>query len=714
MSYPVTVATCALNQWALDFDGNYDRICQSIIESKRRGATLRVGSELEIPGYGCYDHFLENDTALHSWQVLVKLLSNKDLHDILIDTGMPVIHKNNRYNCRVFILNGKVIFIRPKLYMANDGNYRELRWFRPWEKRLQVEKFILPKIVQDITNQTTVMFGDALIDTADTCIGVELCEELFTPESPHIAMSLDGAEIILNSSGSHHELRKLSRRIELIREATLKSGGVYLYANQQGCDGDRLYYDGSAMVLCNGDVLAIGKQFSVKDVDVVVATVDLDDVRVFRTSKSSRGIQASNSSSYPRIETPFSLGNPKLQNSLPLICPTPPKAQLGLHTPEQEINLGPACWLWDYLRRSGTGGFFLPLSGGIDSCATAMIVYSMCNLVVEATQSGDEQVISDVRRVTETPESENYIPSDPRELANRIFHTCYLGTSNSGTETRERAKALAEAIGSYHTDLNMDTVVESILSLFKLVTGKQPKYQVYGGSATENLALQNIQARLRMLLSYLFASLLSWVRGRSKSLLVLGSANVDECLRGYLTKYDCSSADINPIGGISKTDLRSYIQYSSKHFSFLCLEDFLNATPTAELVPTTEGYVQSDEIEMGMTYSELSAFGRLRKVGMCGPYYMFRKLACKWGGYYTPAEIAQKVKRFFFYYSINRHKMTTITPAYHAESYSPDDNRFDLRPFLYNAKWTMQFREIDEAVKNYTLTDQVSTLQPAF
>lgn len=35
-------------------------------------------------------------------------------------------------------------------------------------------------------------------------------------------------------------------------------------------------------------------------------------------------------------------------------------------------------------------------------------------------------------------------------------------------------------------------------------------------------------------------------------LLVLGSANVDECLRGYLTKYDCSSADVNPIGAISK------------------------------------------------------------------------------------------------------------------------------------------------------------------
>lgn len=35
-------------------------------------------------------------------------------------------------------------------------------------------------------------------------------------------MGLDGVEIFTNSSGSHHELRKLHRRVELIKEATLK------------------------------------------------------------------------------------------------------------------------------------------------------------------------------------------------------------------------------------------------------------------------------------------------------------------------------------------------------------------------------------------------------------------------------------------------------------------------------------------------------------
>ena len=74
------------------------------------------------------------------------------------------------------------------------------------------------------------------------------------------------------------------------------------------------------------------------------------------------------------------------------------------------------------------------------------------------------------------------------------------------------------------------------------------------------------QARTRMVLSYLFAQLIPWSQGTRGSLLVLGSANVDESLRGYMTKYDCSSADINPIGGISKTDLRSFCRYMAPRY----------------------------------------------------------------------------------------------------------------------------------------------------
>jgi len=47
-------------------------------------------------------------------------------------------------------------------------------------------------------------------------------------------------------------------------------------------------------------------------------------------------------------------------------------------------------------------------------------------------------------------------------------------------------------------------------------------------------------------------------------LLVLGTSNICEGLRGYMTKYDCSSADLNPIGGINKSDLKRFLRWFSE------------------------------------------------------------------------------------------------------------------------------------------------------
>jgi NAD+ synthase (glutamine-hydrolysing) len=93
----------------------------------------------------------------------------------------PIMHKNVIYNCRVIIHNRKILLIRPKMWLANDGNYRELRYFTPWMKPREWEEHYLPRIVQAVTGQVKVPFGDCVVSTLDTCIGVELCEELFTP-----------------------------------------------------------------------------------------------------------------------------------------------------------------------------------------------------------------------------------------------------------------------------------------------------------------------------------------------------------------------------------------------------------------------------------------------------------------------------------------------------------------------------------------------------
>jgi len=192
---------------------------------------------------------------------------------------------------------------------------------------------------------------------------------------------------------------------------------------------------------------------------------------------------------------------------------------------------------------------------------------------------------------------------------------------------------------------------------------------------TQNLALQNIQARSRMVMAYFMAQLMPWATDGDEttaggSLLVLGSANVDEALRGYYTKYDCSAADLNPIGGVNKRDLKAFLEWAGRERGIGVLARVADAPPSAELTGA-EG-AQLDEEDMGMSYDELAALGYCRKVERCGPLSTFLKLRDRWadGRALTPSirargaaapvtfdeQVAQKVKDFYFYHAINRHK----------------------------------------------------------
>lgn len=135
---------------------------------------------------------------------------------------------------------------------------------------------------------------------------------------------------------------------------------MYLYSNLRGCDGERIYYDGASMIFQNGELLAQAEQFSMEEVEVIMATIDLDEVGIKRCSPQF-GIQANTvKEKYRKIETDFNLCH------LESLClPVTQVIPAQIVKAEEEIASGPACWLWDYLRRSGCNGFFLPLSGGL-------------------------------------------------------------------------------------------------------------------------------------------------------------------------------------------------------------------------------------------------------------------------------------------------------------------------------------------------------------
>ncbi|CAE7943157.1 nadsyn1 [Symbiodinium sp. KB8] len=601
----VKVATCNLNQWAMDFKGNLERVKESIKEAKAQGCSFRTGPELEITGYGCEDHFLENDTFLHAWSSMADLLKTDLTDGILCDIGMPVMHRNVPYNCRVWVVNRSILGIRPKIFLANDGNYREMRWFTPWHIDPgnpgfgELEEYFLPREIAEITGNAKVPFGIFAVSTKDTCLATETCEELFTPDAPHIKLALDGVEIIANGSGSHHQLRKLDKRIDLVRGATSKSGGVYLYANVKGCDGGRLYFDGCCMVWSNGKLLAQGTQFGMLDeIEVVVATVNLNDVRSMRSNFIARSYQASSTPTVHRVEVDFSLCHPD-----PLSISESQPIEPKIVNPMEEIAYGPSAWLWDYLRRSGQRGYFLPLSGGADSSSTAALVGIMCQRVFRELTEGTERskalVLADIRKVTRRP---FYTPPSWQDFCGKIFVTCYMASEHSGSETRSRAENLAKQIGANHTSIAIRPITDGIVKVFqqcqfesdKIDKSKVKADATWNQSGTEDIALQNIQARSRMVMAYFMAQLMPWATDKAMkgevgpgwgSLLVLGSANVDEALRGYYTKYDCSAADINPIGGINKRDLKAFLKWAAKEKGIGELEKVANAVPTAELRP---------------------------------------------------------------------------------------------------------------------------------
>lgn len=231
-------------------------------------------------------------------------------------------------------------------------------------------------------------------------------------------------------------------------------GGLYVYSNQMGCDGDRLYFDGSAIISLNGQLLVQSPQFSLAEVHVVTATADLDLIQILRGNRPS----FTNQSAACHRQFPFEYGRIRLEGvrlchpeeslaGMPVTSSVEPHYQ----GEENEIATGPALWMWDYMRKCGASGVFLPLSGGLDSCSCALIVYCMARFLAQNRAS--PTVRTDLVRVLGleemNEEAQEALLSDPRSITNRMLHTCYFGTANSSDASRNRAENLARVIGAY-------------------------------------------------------------------------------------------------------------------------------------------------------------------------------------------------------------------------------------------------------------------------
>jgi NAD+ synthase (glutamine-hydrolysing) len=93
------------------------------------------------------------------------------------------------------------------------------------------------------------------------------------------------------------------------------------------------------MIIVNGSIVAQGSQFSLTDVEVVTATIDIEDVRSHRAGSRSTSFQAATSAasgqSYQRIKVDTALSTGKGDDLVEMEIT--PKQEPRYHLPEEEI-----------------------------------------------------------------------------------------------------------------------------------------------------------------------------------------------------------------------------------------------------------------------------------------------------------------------------------------------------------------------------------------
>lgn len=710
------IAHCSLNQSALDFTGNKKRIIRSIKKAKELGCRFRTCQELEIPGYSCEDHFREMDTFTHSWQVITDLLKDPELtKDIIVLTSMPVYHRGATYNCVLILHDQQVLGIRPKTALAGGENYREERYFCAYQHSTEIngnldyEEYQLPIEIEKIKGQKKTPFGLFNLKTQDdVIIGFQICEEAWRMYSISSEYMLD-CDLVFSANASHFEAEKLAlSRVKVIQSQTIYAfRGAYFYSNVIGCDGSRLVFDGANMVLENGKLVYLGDmcplvEMVVDPVVVNIGKIKRNKIKVLANMKEASELKRR----VPLICLDFELCSHEYD------CETILRTPIEFQNKYVEILQCMTTYAWDYLRKSGASGFFLPLSGGSDSGITALAVFLLASRLMKILKrepgSGKsfhenvmieehrQDTLKELRRVVK---DEKFEPEKPQDIVKKILHTRYLGTDNSSEETKLRAEKLAKFIGSNHESVSITPLFKKFKDFIKTAMDMDPKFKTEGGQWQEDLALQNIQARVRMVTSYVFAQLLPTKLKIPGYLLVLSSGNIDESLVGYSTKYDNSSGDISLIGSLNKTDIRAMMDHLNTLFEGQdhseVIKDIMEANPSAELTPLIQTEVvkgkevvvpvqrQTDEDDIGLSYEEIRIINHLRNVELCGMVSIFESL-CDYFPEKDPKEIRRKVDIFYKRYMRNRHKSTVMTPSVHLTGMSCDDNRFDLRPFLYD------------------------------
>jgi NAD+ synthase (glutamine-hydrolysing) len=642
----IRVGAAVLNQTPLDWSGNQKNILEAIEVARAHEVRILCLPELCITGYGCEDAFHSvgmQHYVLESLRAIVPATRG-----VIVSVGLPLLHKSALFNCAALLVDGTIAGFVAKRFLAGEGIHYEPRWFKPWPQGLGD--------TIDLEDQAYPI-GDLVFDCGGVKIGFEICEDAWAARRPAGAMLAQQVDIILNPSASHFAFGKHETRKRIVMEGSRAFNVSYVYANLLGNEAGRIIYDGDALIASSGTLLAAGPRFSFCPVQLTTAVIDVAATRMSRARTGSFQPELAN---HDANEVACEFSYPDIEPEVPR--PQFAAWEMGPRVKEEEFARAVALGLFDYMRKSRSRGFVVNLSGGVDSSTTACLVAMMTHFAL--AELGLPRFREVLRHIPDLPDSTN-----PRDHVHRLLSCLYQATRNSSTATRRAATDLAESLGAFMASLEIDALVEQYVGGMEKVLSRKLTWQ------TDDIALQNIQARVRGPSAWLLAN----VRGA----LLLATSNRSEAAVGYATMDGDTSGGLSPITGIDKNYLRQWLRWVQKEgpsgFGAVpALSQVNELPPTAELRP--QEACQTDEADL-MPYEVLDAIERSAIRDKQPPLEVFRLMRAQFPKY-TTTELHVWVDRFFRLWCRNQWKRERYAPSFHLDDENLDPKTWCRFPIL--------------------------------
>ncbi len=642
----IQVSAAALNQTPLDWEGNRQRIVSAIRQARDAGSSVLCLPELCITGYGCEDRFLSPDLWRQAGQSLLEILP--ETRDMAVCLGLPLFHQSAVYNCAALVVDGELLGFVPKQNLAGDGLHYEPRWFKPGRAG---------DVSEVLLNGQSFPFGDLIFDCGGVRVGFEICEDAWVARRPGTRLALAGADLILNPSASHFAFGKQAIRNRYIQEGSRTLGVAYVYANLLGNEAGRAIYDGGTAIARGGLLVAVGERFSYEDCRLITAVVDIERQRMQRASIASF-LQADHQNSPTVVSSDFV---PRASLSHP--TEEVPTEQLNSATSkEMEFTQAVTLGLFDYLRKSHSRGCVVSLSGGADSAAVALLVRLMWQRAWR--ELGSQGVQNKLPAIDVSGKSEDW-----STLVEKTLICVYQATQNSSDETRSAARQLAAGLGATFHEWEIDQIVAAYQDLAAQAVGRELIWD------TDDVALQNIQARVRSPGVWLLANL--------HGFLLLATGNRSESSVGYATMDGDTSGGLAPIAGIDKAFLRHWLHWMETEGlpetgAFPCLQSINTQIPTAELRPLEAS--QTDESDL-MPYEILDVIERAAIRDRLGPAEVFATARAAFPGW-EPRQLATFTEKFFRLWARNQWKRERLAPSFHLDDENVDPRTWCRFPIL--------------------------------